>query len=129
MKQAQRTLLEAALEGSPARLDWLKQTGNRIIRHSGLDPQILGPQPVRGLLTTVRPRSSTPGTSPNNAARSRDCGHRKAETFQRLFVQTNSWGSRVKSSRKLERVAARHPGPGPRIPGVTPAAIAIWMFS
>lgn len=125
MKQAQRTLLEAALEGSPARLDWLKQTGNRISGIQDWIRQILGPQPVRGLLTTVETEVKYSGYITQQRRQIERLRASESRNIPEAFCFKQIPGLSCEIQQKLERVRPATLGQASRIPGVTPAAIAI----
>lgn len=124
-KQAQKALLDAALERAPSKLDWLKQTGNRI---SGLLDWILpllGGQPARGLLDTVETEVKYAGyiaQQDRQIARLRTSEGRNIPSSFR-FKQIPGLSCEIQQ--KLERVRPSTLGQAGRIPGVTPAAVAI----
>jgi len=124
-KQAQKALLDAALERAPSKLDWLKQTGNRISGLMDWIRPLLGEEPARGLLDTVETEVKYAGyiaQQDRQIARLRTSERRNIpSTF--CFKQIPGLSCEVQQ--KLERVRPSTLGQAGRIPGVTPAAVAI----
>ncbi len=124
-KMAQKALLDDALARNPAKSDWLKQSGNRI---SGLRDWIvplLGGEPVRGVLETVETEVKYAGYI---AQQDRQIARLRANEMKNIptdFCFKHIPGLSLEIQQKLERVRPATLGQAARVPGVTPAAIAI----
>jgi len=124
-KMAQKALLDDALARNPAKIDWLKQSGNRISALRDWIVPLLGGEPVRGLLETVETEVKYAGyiaQQDRQIARLRAC---EIKNIPRDFCFKHIPGLSREIQQKLERVRPATLGQAARIPGVTPAAIAI----
>jgi tRNA uridine 5-carboxymethylaminomethyl modification enzyme len=125
IKQTQRALLDAALERSPAKLDWLKQTGNRISGIQDWVRQVLAGEPARGLLTTVETEVKYSGYIAQQRRQIERLRASESRNIPDRFCFKQIPGLSCEIQQKLERVRPATLGQAARIPGVTPAAIAI----
>jgi tRNA uridine 5-carboxymethylaminomethyl modification enzyme len=126
-KQMQKALLLAAMarSRSPNYLSWLKQPEARIVQILDWVASVLGEPPVRGLLTTVETEIKYAGYMAQQEkmlGRLRDAERRKIpEDFR--FTDIPGLSREVRET--MERVRPITLGQAGRIPGVTPAAIAV----
>jgi tRNA uridine 5-carboxymethylaminomethyl modification enzyme len=124
-KQAQKTLLDDAFARTPAKLDWLKQTGNRLSGLADWIGPILGQAPARGLLATVETEIKYAGYI---AQQDRQIARLRSSEGRNIpvdFCFKQIPGLSCEIQQKLERVRPSTLGQAARIPGVTPAAVAI----
>jgi tRNA uridine 5-carboxymethylaminomethyl modification enzyme len=124
-KQAQKALLDTAFARTPAKLDWLKQTGNRI---SGLADWIglaLEQAPARGLLATVETEIKYAGYIAQQDRQISRLHSSERRNIPDSFSFKHIPGLSREIQQKLERVRPATLGQAARIPGVTPAAVAI----
>jgi tRNA uridine 5-carboxymethylaminomethyl modification enzyme len=123
-KEAQRVKLIAAL-GSHRNGQWLKRPEASIGEIAPWIVEVLGEEPVRGLLSTVETVTKYGGyiqQQERQMARLKDSGGRLIpKEFE--FAGIPGLSREVKD--KLERVRPATLGQAARIPGVTPAAIAV----
>jgi tRNA uridine 5-carboxymethylaminomethyl modification enzyme len=123
-KQAQMTRLRAALE-THRNGQWLKRTEASIAEIAGWVREVLGEEPVRGLLTTAETEAKYSGyiaQQERQMARLKDAERRP---IPEGFRFTGIPGLSREIQDKLGRVRPGTLGQAARIPGVTPAAIAI----
>jgi tRNA uridine 5-carboxymethylaminomethyl modification enzyme len=123
-KMHQKALLTKALEHH-ANGQWLKRPESRITDISAWVKGILGEEPVHGLLTTVQTEAKYSGY----IAQQERQMERMKDAERRPIPAAFGFGGIPGLSRevqdKLERVRPETLGQAARIPGVTPAAIAI----
>ncbi|HWR51681.1 MAG TPA: tRNA uridine-5-carboxymethylaminomethyl(34) synthesis enzyme MnmG [Bryobacteraceae bacterium] len=123
-KQRQKERLREAL-GRHRHGEWLKRPENEIGSIDGWVREILGEAPARGVLTTVETEIKYNGYIAQQARqieRLRGADRRKIpESFG--FTAVPGLSREIRD--KLERVRPATLGQAARIPGVTPAAIAI----
>ncbi len=124
-KQAQRALLDAAFERTPAKVDWLKQTGNRISGLLDWIRPVLGGEPVRGLLETVETEIKYAGYIAQQDRQIERLRSAEGRNIPTEFCFKHIPGLSREIQQRLERVRPATLGQAARIPGVTPAAIAI----
>jgi tRNA uridine 5-carboxymethylaminomethyl modification enzyme len=123
-KQAQKARLTGAL-AQHKNGQWLKRTESRIEEIRPWIAEVLGEEPARGLLTTVETEAKYNGYI---AQQERQIDRLK-NSDRRQIPGNFAFGSIPGISRevgeKLERVRPVTLGQAARIPGVTPAAVAI----
>ncbi len=124
-KQAQKALLDAAFARSPAKLDWLKQTGNRIAGLADWIGLTLGQAPARGLLDTVETEIKYAGYIAQQDRQIARLRSSEGRNIPSSFCFKQIPGLSCEIQQKLERVRPATLGQAARIPGVTPAAVAI----
>jgi tRNA uridine 5-carboxymethylaminomethyl modification enzyme len=123
-KQAQMMRLRAALE-THRNGQWLKRPGASIAEIAGWVREVLGEEPARGLLATVETEAKYSGyiaQQERQMARLKDAERRP---IPEDFRFTGIPGLSREIQDKLGRVRPGTLGQAARIPGVTPAAIAI----
>jgi tRNA uridine 5-carboxymethylaminomethyl modification enzyme len=123
-KQAQKERLRAALQGG-SREQWLKRPESGIGELAGWIRQTLGEEPVRGVLATVETEVKYGGyiaQQNRNIKRLRAAERRQ---IPEAFVYDGIPGLSREIRDKLNRVRPVTLGQAARIPGVTPAAVAI----
>jgi tRNA uridine 5-carboxymethylaminomethyl modification enzyme len=127
-KERIRKLLETARMDSddrPALLQWLRRPEAKIATLAGRIREVLGEEPVHGVLTTVETEAKYAGyiaQQERQIDRLRDSeGRRIPQEFE--FSGIPGLSAEVKQ--KLQRVRPETLGQAGRIPGVTPAAIAV----
>ena len=123
-KQAQMTRLRAALE-THRNGQWLKRPEASIAEIAGWVREVLGEEPVRGLLTTAETEAKYSGyiaQQERQMARLKDAERRP---IPEGFGFAGIPGLSREIQDKLGRVRPGTLGQAARIPGVTPAAIAI----
>ncbi len=124
VKQRQKAKLRAALE-QHRHGQWLKRTEATIGEIRGWVCEALGEEPVRGLLTTIETETKYSGYI---AQQERQIEHLKRSEMRRIpldFRFRGIPGLSREIGEKLEKVQPSTLGQAARVPGVTPAAIAI----
>src|SRR5450432_3112301 len=123
-KFRQKEILDAALAGH-RNGQWLKRPESSMAELAGWVREVLGEEPVRGLLSTVETETKYSGyivQQERQIERMKDSG-------RRLIPAGFTFGAIPGLSRevrdKLERVRPGTLGQAARIPGVTPAVIAV----
>jgi tRNA uridine 5-carboxymethylaminomethyl modification enzyme len=123
-KHAQKARLIAHLE-SKHLLPWLRRPENRISSLSDSISEVLGQEPVHGLLATIETEIKYAGyisQQQRQIERLRDSELRRIPaSFQFARIP----GLSAEAQQKLERVRPQTLGQAGRIPGITPAAIAV----
>jgi tRNA uridine 5-carboxymethylaminomethyl modification enzyme len=123
-KQQQKERLRVALAGHPNG-QWLKRPESRIEEIRSWVVESLGEEPVRGLLTTIETETKYAGYI---AQQERQIDRLKKSEGRRIpgdFEFRAIPGLSREIGEKLEKVQPATLGQAARIPGVTPAAIAI----
>jgi tRNA uridine 5-carboxymethylaminomethyl modification enzyme len=123
-KQEQKARVMAHLEGNRL-LPWLRRPENRISSLSESICEVLGQEPVHGLLATIETETKYAGyisQQQRQIERLRDSELRRIPTS---FQFGGIPGLSAEAKQKLERVRPQTLGQAGRIPGVTPAAIAV----
>jgi tRNA uridine 5-carboxymethylaminomethyl modification enzyme len=123
-KQEQKARVMAHLEGNRL-LPWLRRPENRISSLSESIGEVLGQEPVHGLLATIETETKYAGyisQQQRQIERLRDSELRRIPTS---FQFGGIPGLSAEAKQKLERVRPQTLGQAGRIPGVTPAAIAV----
>lgn len=117
--------LETAADQRPTLSQWLRRPESKIEDLRAWITESLGAPPVRGLLTTVETEIKYQGyiaQQERQIKRLRDAEQRRIPPG---FSFAGIPGLSREVSEKLERVGPRTLGQAGRIPGVTPAAIAV----
>jgi tRNA uridine 5-carboxymethylaminomethyl modification enzyme len=130
-KQRVRKLLESArvdcvsADDHPTLIQWLKRPEAKIATLAGRIRELLGEAPVHGLLATLETEAKYAGyiaQQERQIERLRDSeGRRIPQEFE--FSEIPGLSTEVKQ--KLQRVRPETLGQAGRIPGVTPAAVAV----
>jgi len=141
-KQRQRKLFAAMLDGQrvdpeqfpglglstedrPKLIDWLRRPESRVLALAAWLEQTSGERPVQGVLTTIETEARYAGyiaQQERQVARLKDAERRR---IPGAFVYAGVPGLSREVQQKLERVRPETLGQAGRIPGVTPAAIAV----
>jgi len=131
-KQEQKSRLTRMLEtvrrpveDRPTLQQWLRRPEAKIVEIAGQVQEALGEKPVHGLLATVETEAKYAGYI---AQQGRQIGRLQDSERRRIpiefeFSQIPGLSTEVKQ--KLERVRPETLGQASRIPGVTPAAVAV----
>ncbi len=123
-KQGQKVLLMAHLE-SKRLVQWLRRTENTIDFLAPAIREALGEEPVHGLLATVETEAKYAGyilQQQRQIERLRESERRRIPSG---FSFSGIPGLSSEAKQKLERVRPQTLGQAGRIPGITPAAIAV----
>jgi len=130
-KQRVRKLLEStridcvSTDDHPTLIQWLKRPEAKISALAGQIRELLGEAPVHGLVTTIETEAKYAGyiaQQERQIERLRDSeGRRIPQEFE--FSEIPGLSTEVKQ--KLQRVRPETLGQAGRIPGVTPAAVAV----
>ena len=123
-KQSQRGRLIAHLEEKRL-LQWLRRPENTIASLSASIRELLSEEPVHGLLATVETEAKYAGyisQQQRQMDRLRDSEMRRIPAS---FEFAGIPGLSTEAKQKLERVRPQTLGQAGRIPGITPAAIAV----
>jgi tRNA uridine 5-carboxymethylaminomethyl modification enzyme len=123
-KQSQYEKLTAALE-SHRNGQWLKRPESRIAEIEPWVRQLLGEEPVRGLLVTVETEIKYNGYIQQQEKQMERLKDSERRPIPAEFVFRGIPGLSREVQDKLERVRPVTLGQAARIPGVTPAAIAV----
>ena len=109
----------------PTLVQWLRRPEAKIAALSGRIREVLGEEPVHGLLATIETEAKYAGyiaQQERQIERLRDSeGRRIPQEFE--FAEIPGLSTEVKQ--KLQRVRPETLGQAGRIPGVTPAAVAV----
>lgn len=115
-----------ALDGErPTVAQWLKRPEARIAHLEGWIRQALAEEPVRGLLTALETEIKYAGYIEQQQRQIERLRQAESRTIPEGFRFAGLPGLSREVSEKLERVRPRTLGQAARIPGVTPAAIAV----
>ena len=119
------TRLESSTPDRPTLSVWLRRPESKIETLASLIERELGESPARGVLTTIETETKYAGYI---AQQERQIGRLRDSESRRIpaefeFSQIPGLSTEVKQ--KLERVRPETLGQAGRIPGVTPAAIAV----
>ena len=131
-KQQVRRFLETARYDSPVSSDdrptllqWLRRPEAKIASLNGRVRELLGGEPVHGMLTTIETEAKYAGyiaQQERQIDRLRDSEDRR---IPQEFEFAGIPGLSTEVKQKLERVRPTTLGQAGRIPGVTPAAVAV----
>jgi tRNA uridine 5-carboxymethylaminomethyl modification enzyme len=123
-KQEQKARLTAHLE-SKRLLHWLRQPETRIESLSSFIKEALGENPIHGLLATIETEVKYAGYI---SQQQRQIERLRGSDLRRIpssFEFAGIPGLSAEAKQKLERVRPQTLGQAGRIPGITPAAIAV----
>ena len=123
-KQNQKARLTAHLEAKRL-LPWLRRPEATIASLSDSIRAVLGEEPVHGVLTTIETEVKYAGYI---AQQERQIDRLRESELRRIpsgFEFTNIPGLSNEAKQKLERVRPQTLGQAGRIPGITPAAVAV----
>jgi tRNA uridine 5-carboxymethylaminomethyl modification enzyme len=123
-KQRQKELLNAAL-GQHRYGQWLKRPESSIGEITSWIRETLGEDPVRGVLSTVETEIKYNGYIAQQERQIERLKNSERRTIPELFEFGGIPGLSREICEKLERVRPSTLGQAGRIPGVTPAAVAI----
>ncbi len=123
-KQRQKERLSAALEGH-RNGQWLKRPESGIREIEGWVREILGEEPARGLLATVETETKYSGYIGQQERQIERLKTAERRPIPAEFAFHGIPGLSREVRDKLERVRPATLGQAARIPGVTPAAVAI----
>jgi tRNA uridine 5-carboxymethylaminomethyl modification enzyme len=123
-KQDQKALVSAYLETNRL-LQWLRRPENTIASLSESLDQALGEKPVHGLLSTIETEAKYAGYI---SQQQRQIDRLRESELRRIpssFDFAGIPGLSIEAKQKLERVRPQTLGQAGRIPGITPAALAV----
>jgi len=123
-KQSQKERLVAHFQERRL-LQWLRRPEARIAALSNAIKEALGEEPVHGLLATVETEAKYAGYI---AQQERQIDRLRESELRRIpaaFEFANIPGLSTEAKQKLERVRPQTLGQAGRIPGITPAAVAV----
>jgi tRNA uridine 5-carboxymethylaminomethyl modification enzyme len=123
-KQNQKTRLAAYLEANRL-VQWLRRPEAKIASLFTSIKEALGEEPVHGLLATVETEAKYAGYI---AQQERQIDRLRESELRRIppaFEFANIPGLSTEAKQKLERVRPQTLGQAGRIPGITPAALAV----
>jgi tRNA uridine 5-carboxymethylaminomethyl modification enzyme len=124
LKQEQKAKLTAHLEAKRL-LPWLRRPENTIASLSDSIREVLGQEPVHGLLATLETEAKYAGYI---SQQRRQIDRLRDSELRRIppgFQFGGIPGLSTEAKQKLERVRPQTLGQAGRIPGITPAAIAV----
>jgi tRNA uridine 5-carboxymethylaminomethyl modification enzyme len=134
-KQDQKRRLRALLESTrvdslgnddrPTLAVWLRRPEARIAEVSGWIRERLGEQPVHGVLDTLETELKYSGYIAQQERQVERLRGAERRVVPREFCYTDIPGLSAEVREKLERVKPETLGQAARIPGVTPAAVAV----
>jgi tRNA uridine 5-carboxymethylaminomethyl modification enzyme len=116
---------DGASDDRPTLMQWLRRPEAKIATLAGLINQALGEEPIHGLLATVETEAKYAGyisQQQRQIDRLRDSELRRIPAS---FEFAGIPGLSTEAKQKLERVRPQTLGQAGRIPGITPAAIAV----
>jgi len=117
--------LSLSPEDRPRLIDWLRRPEARVLALAAWLEQASGERPAHGVLTTIETEAKYSGyisQQERQVARLREAERRR---IPEGFCYTGVPGLSTEVQQKLERVRPETLGQAGRIPGVTPAAIAV----
>jgi tRNA uridine 5-carboxymethylaminomethyl modification enzyme len=123
-KQEQKDRLSAAL-ANHRHGQWLKRPEASILEISAWIREVLGAEPLAGLLTTVETEIKYDGYISQQERQMERMKHSERRQIPLEFAFTGIPGLSHEIRDKLEKVRPATLGQAARIPGVTPAAVAI----
>ncbi len=109
----------------PTISQWLKRPENRIGQLQSWVESILGDPPARGLMTTIETEIKYQGYIAQQERQIRRLSEAESRRIPNGFRFKGVPGLSLEVTEKLERVAPRTLGQARRIPGITPAAVAV----
>ncbi|MBS1859564.1 MAG: tRNA uridine-5-carboxymethylaminomethyl(34) synthesis enzyme MnmG [Acidobacteria bacterium] len=123
-KRAQKERLIAALDGHK-NAAWLRRPESGIAELLPWIREVLGEEPVRGVLTTVETETKYSGYMQQQERQLQRLKNAEQRPIPVDFEYRGIPGLSLEVQQKLERVRPTSIGQAARIPGVTPAAVAI----
>jgi len=123
-KQAQKAKLTACLE-SKRLLPWLRRPESKLVSLSDSIREALGEEPIHGLLATVETEVKYAGYISQQERQITRLRESDLRRIPAAFDFASIPGLSTEAKQKLERVRPQTLGQAGRIPGVTPAAIAV----
>jgi tRNA uridine 5-carboxymethylaminomethyl modification enzyme len=123
-KQQQKARLTAHLEANRL-LPWLRRPEARIVSLSSSIREVLGEEPVHGLLSTVETEVKYAGYITQQERQIDRLRESELRRIPAAFEFANIPGLSSEAKQKLERVRPQTLGQAGRIPGITPAAVAV----
>ncbi|MDE3166121.1 MAG: tRNA uridine-5-carboxymethylaminomethyl(34) synthesis enzyme MnmG [Acidobacteriota bacterium] len=123
-KQAQKQRLAAAFEGHK-NAAWLRRPESKIEELLPWVREVLGEEPVRGVLNTVETETKYSGYMLQQGRQLERLKNAERRPIPPDFEYRGIPGLSLEVQQKLERVRPASVGQAARIPGVTPAAVAI----
>ncbi|MGA2215076.1 MAG: tRNA uridine-5-carboxymethylaminomethyl(34) synthesis enzyme MnmG [Bryobacteraceae bacterium] len=123
-KQGQKARLTAHLEEQRL-LQWLRRPEARIFSLSDSIREFLGEEPVHGLLATVETEAKYAGYIAQQERQMHRLRESELRRIPAAFEFTHIPGLSTEVKEKLERVRPQTLGQAARIPGITPAAVAV----
>ncbi|MCU1259475.1 MAG: gidA [Bryobacterales bacterium] len=123
-KQEQKEILVKALESSQ-HATWLRRPEASIETLSGWVQDVLQNEPIRGLLATVETEAKYAGYIAQQTRHIQKMKESERRPIPQAFVYGTIPGLSREVGEKLARVQPTTLGQAARIPGVTPAAVAI----
>ncbi len=123
-KQAQKQRLAAAFEGHK-NAAWLRRPESKIEELLPWVREVLGEEPVRGVLNTVETETKYSGYMLQQGRQLERLKNAERRPIPPDFEYRGIPGLSLEVQQKLERVRPASIGQAARIPGVTPAAVAI----
>lgn len=134
-KQAQRAAIIRLLETNrcadgpgddrPMLLNWLRRPEATIAALSNWIPQKLGEQPVHGVLATVETEAKYAGYISQQQRQIERLRESELRRIPSEFEFASIPGLSTEAKQKLERARPQTLGQAGRIPGITPAALAV----
>ncbi len=123
-KQDQKARLTGHLEQQRL-LQWLRRPEATISSLSDSIREFLGEEPVHGLLATVETEAKYSGYIAQQERQMHRLRQSELRRIPAAFEFTNIPGLSTEAKQKLERVRPQTLGQAARIPGITPAAVAV----
>jgi tRNA uridine 5-carboxymethylaminomethyl modification enzyme len=128
-KQRVRKLLESArmegLDDHPVLLQWLRRPEAKIASLAGRIREVLGEEPVHGVLTTMETEAKYAGYIAQQERQIERLRNSESRRIPQEFEFSEIPGLSTEVKQKLQRVRPETLGQAGRIPGVTPAAVAV----
>jgi tRNA uridine 5-carboxymethylaminomethyl modification enzyme len=141
-KRRQRTLFAAILDGQrvdpelfphlglsaedrPKLIEWLRRPESRVLALAAWLEQTSGERPIRGVLTSIETEARYAGYIAQQERQVERLKDAEGRRIPWTFVYEGVPGLSREVQQKLERVRPETLGQAGRIPGVTPAAIAV----
>jgi tRNA uridine 5-carboxymethylaminomethyl modification enzyme len=117
--------LEGSGEDRPTLLQWLRRPEARIATLSARIAEALGEEPVHGLLATIETEIKYAGYISQQLRHIDRMRESELRPIPSGFEFASIPGLSAEAKQKLERVRPHNLGQAGRIPGITPAAIAV----
>jgi tRNA uridine 5-carboxymethylaminomethyl modification enzyme len=128
-KQRVRKLLESArmevLDDHPTLIQWLRRPEAKISNLAGQIREALGEDPVHGVLATIETEAKYAGYIAQQERQIERLRDSESRRIPQEFEFSEIPGLSIEVKQKLQRVRPETLGQAGRIPGVTPAAVAV----